>query len=63
VGFYGWFRYLIATDRGEVIWGIVIVIGVALVTGSQTATEIAVVLVAAALLGLWRINHVRRPRR
>jgi drug/metabolite transporter (DMT)-like permease len=60
--FYGWIRYLIATDRGGVIWGMVFVLAVAIFTGSDTATAIAAVLVVAALLALWRLNRVPRPR-
>ena len=63
MGFYGWIRYLIETNRGEVIWGIVTVVGVAIVTQSQTATELAAVLVVAALLSLWRLNRAKRPQR
>jgi hypothetical protein len=59
--FYGWLRYLIATDRGEVIWAIVFVVAVAIFTGSGTATAIAAVISVAALFVLWRLNHVPRP--
>jgi drug/metabolite transporter (DMT)-like permease len=58
--FYGWLRYLIATDNGEVIWGIVFVIAIAIFTGSETATAIAAVATTAALIGFWRLNRVPR---
>ena len=61
LGLYGWLRYLIATDRGEVIWGMVFVVGVAVLTGSPAATAVATVVVAAALVALWRLNRVPRP--
>jgi hypothetical protein len=62
LGFYGFLRYLIATDRGGAIWGIAVVVGTAIFTGSPTATLIALVLVVAALAALWRLNHVPRSR-
>jgi hypothetical protein len=58
--FYGWLRYLIETDRGEVIWAVVLVVGVAVFTGSGTATAVAAGLAVAALCALRWLNRPLR---
>jgi hypothetical protein len=54
----GLLRYLVAVDWNEAIPAVVIVLAVALITGSTRAAAFVAVLALAALLGLKRLNRV-----
>jgi hypothetical protein len=57
VALYGLVRYLVATDRGELILGLVAVAAVALVTQSEAITLVAAGIAVALLLGLRQLNR------
>lgn len=60
--FYGWWRLLIALDKGEVLWAVAFVFAVGAFTGSAMATLVAAMLAVAALIALHRLNCTPRPQ-
>ena len=50
------------TGGRAVIWGIVMVVGIAILTESRTLAEVEAALVVVTLLALWGLNYASRRK-